>query len=127
MNRVLLLGVAVFLAVVGIALLGTGVDTAQAGHGCCGCCGGCGGCSGCYGGCGGCYGGCGGYGGSCSGCGGGYGCGGCGGYGYNGGQSGGYYAAAPTAPAPVGTPAPVVAKRSQPRQPAFARRIAFRR
>lgn len=127
MNRVVLMGVAVFLAVVGIGLLGAGADTALAGHGCCGCCGGC------YGGC---HGGCGGYGGGCCGChGGGYGCGGCyggcyGGHGhasYGYGQSGSYYAAAPVAPAPVAAPATVVAKRGFQRQPVYARRIAFRR
>jgi len=53
MNRTLILGIAMFLAVVGIALLG-GEKVAVAGHGCCcggGCCGGgecCGG--GCCGG-----------------------------------------------------------------------------
>lgn len=120
MNRVLLLGVAVFLAIVGIALLGTGADSALAGHGCCGCCGGCGGCD-----CGGGYGchGC--HGGYDHGCHGGYdhGCHGCNGYAHNGGHANGYAAArrAPTAPAPV------LASRNDQRQPASFRRISFRR
>jgi hypothetical protein len=123
MNRVVLLGVAVFLAVVGIALLGTGADSALAGHGCCGCCGGCD-CGG-YCDCGGGYG--------CHGCNGGYGChggGGChgchGGYAYNGHGHANGYAAARRAPA-QNAPAPVVASRSYQRQPASFRRIAFRR
>ena len=124
MNRVVLLGIAVFLAIVGIALLGTGADSALAGHGCCGCCGGGGGC---YGDCGG------GYGGGCHGChgGGGYGChggggcGGCGGYAYNGGH-GGSYAAVRRAPTPT-APAPALVERSYQRQPASFRRISFRR
>jgi len=37
MNRILILGVAMFLAIVGIALIG-GEKTAVAGHGCHGCC-----------------------------------------------------------------------------------------
>lgn len=120
MNRVVLLGVAVFLAVVGIGLLGSGVDSALAGHGCCGCCGGCYGCHGCYGG--GC---CGCYGGGCCGCYGGYdGHAGHGhGHAYYGYGQGGYAAA----PAPVAAAAPVVAKRSFQRQPVYVRRIAFRR
>lgn len=123
MNRVVLLGVAVFLAVVGIALLG-GANSALAGHGCCGCCGGC---NGCYGGCcGGCNGG---YGGCCGGCHGGYDCGGChggcGGYAYNGNAQGGSYAmrSAPQKSAP----APVVAQRTYRRVPVGYRRISFRR
>ena len=72
MNRTLILGIASFIAVVGIALVG-GEKTAQAGHrGCNGCacegasdCNGgcharrarCHGCNGCNGGCGGCEGG----------------------------------------------------------------------
>jgi hypothetical protein len=57
MNRALVLGIAIFLAVVGIALLG-GDNAAVAGHGCHGCngCGGCDGCFGCNGGCFGCHG-----------------------------------------------------------------------
>lgn len=53
MNRALLFGIAIFFAVVGIALIG-GESKVLAGHGCCGCsCGGCGGghhgCCGCGG------------------------------------------------------------------------------
>src|ERR1044071_8455754 len=48
MNRILILGVAMFLAIVGIALIG-GEKTAVAGHGCHGCC--CGGDCCCGGGC----------------------------------------------------------------------------
>ena len=119
MNRVVLLGVAVFLALVGIALLG-GTSSALAGHGCCGCCGGCNGCD------------CGGYGGCCGGggCHGGYDCGGgchggCGGYAYNGNGHGGSYAmrSAPQNSAP----APVVAQRTYRRQVVGYRRISFRR
>ena len=48
MNRALVFGITLFLAVVGFALLSTGTgSTAQAGH-CCGSCHGCGG--GCHGG-----------------------------------------------------------------------------
>jgi len=51
MNRTLILGIAMFLAVVGIALLG-GEKVAVAGHGCCCggdcCCGGGGCCGGCH-------------------------------------------------------------------------------
>jgi hypothetical protein len=56
MNRALIFGIAIFFAVVGIALLGAD-NTAVAGHGCHGCNGGCygGGCGG-YG-CHGCHGG----------------------------------------------------------------------
>ena len=51
MNRTLILGIAMFLAIVGIALVG-GEKVAVAGHGChCCCCGGC--CGGCC--CGGCH------------------------------------------------------------------------
>ncbi len=46
MNRILILGIAMFLAIVGIALVG-GEKVAVAGHGCCCCCGG----SCCGGGC----------------------------------------------------------------------------
>ena len=62
MNRTLLLGIAVFLAIVGMSLYG-GESTAVAGHGCCSC-----DCSCCYDAChcstgyachGGCYAGCG--------------------------------------------------------------------
>jgi hypothetical protein len=55
MNRVLLFGIVLFLAVVGIALIG-GEKTVIAGHGCHGCDGGCYGDDGCYGDCGGCNG-----------------------------------------------------------------------
>ncbi len=51
MNRALIFGIAIFFAVVGIALLGAD-NTAVAGHGCCGCNGGGGHCGG-----GGCLGG----------------------------------------------------------------------
>lgn len=57
MNRIVALGISLFFAIVGIALL-DGDRTAEAGHsGCCGCsgcsgCSGCDGCSGCHG-CGG--------------------------------------------------------------------------
>lgn len=37
MNRTLLLGVAIFLAIIGIALMGGGEQSALAGHGCHGC------------------------------------------------------------------------------------------
>jgi hypothetical protein len=126
MNRVVLLGVAVFLAIVGIALLGGGSNTALAGHGCCGCCGGGCDCGGwCGGGCGGCHGGYGCHGGG-HGCHGGYGChGGCGGYASHG---GGYANGYAVAPAPRQTrPATVVVRRSYQRQPAGFRRISFRR
>ena len=81
MNRLLLLGIVAFLAVV-VGFMVSQDSVALAGHGCCGCCGGgWGGCHGCYGGgwsCHGCYGG-----GCYGGCyGGGYGCGG----GYDGGM-----------------------------------------
>jgi len=54
MNRFVVLGVALFIAIVGMALIGAD-NTAEAGHGCheCGGCGGCLGLLGCYG-CGGC-------------------------------------------------------------------------
>ena len=58
MNRTLILGIAIFFAVVGIALLG-GDSKAVAGHGCHGCNGGCAGI---------CAGGCAGYAGDCCGC-----------------------------------------------------------
>jgi len=94
MNRTLVLGIAIFLAVVGIALFGGQTTEAVAGHGCHGChgCSGCAGysaCSGCHScsgfchggflrrifrchgchGCSGCYGSCHGgcYGGGCAG------------------------------------------------------------
>jgi hypothetical protein len=53
MNRTLLFGLAIFLAVVGITLLGSETNTAVAGHGCacaCSCACDCG-CGGCYCGC----------------------------------------------------------------------------
>lgn len=55
MNRALVLGIAIFFAVVGIALLG-GESKAVAGHGCHGChaCAGCD-CGGCVGACDGCH------------------------------------------------------------------------
>lgn len=83
MNRTLMFGIAIFLAVVGFALLG-GQDSAVQAGGCHGCSGGCWGCSGgCSGGCYGCHGGWGCHG--CSGgCHGGRGCHGC-----SGGCSGG--------------------------------------
>jgi hypothetical protein len=106
--------VAVFLAIVGIGLLGAGTDMALAGHGCCGCNGGCYGCNGCHG---------------CNGCNGGYGCHGCYGcHGYN------------HAPAPVAAPPAAAARRTAPsttiaatpdrshsRSPAGFRKISFRR
>lgn len=55
MNRALIFGIAIFCALVGLALLGTD-NTAMAGHGCCGCHGGCGGCNGNSHGCCGCHG-----------------------------------------------------------------------
>jgi hypothetical protein len=113
MNRILVLGVAVFMALVGISILGTSTDAVLAGHGCCGCCGGCYGCNGCYGN--GCYG--------CSGC---YGCHGC--HGYNQGP-------APVAPPPASArramPSTTVAApatdRSHMRSPAGFRQVSFRR
>lgn len=55
MNRALVFGIAIFFAVVGIALLGGENNKVLAGHGChCACSGDCGGCHDDCGGCGGC-------------------------------------------------------------------------
>jgi hypothetical protein len=132
MNRTVLLGIAIFFAVVGIALLG-GEQQAVAGHGCnsycdCssyGCDGACDGASSCHGrqglfarlrarhggrGChgnGGCNGGCHGYADCCNSCHGGYApCGGygCGGYGCGGYDCGGYGGGIETVPYEGGVP-----------------------
>src|SRR5438045_3077377 len=55
MNRALIFAIAIFFAVVGIALLGGDSNKVLAGHGCHCSCGGCGGCDGGCGGCGGCH------------------------------------------------------------------------
>jgi hypothetical protein len=114
MNRALIFCIAIFFAVVGLALMGAD-NAAVAGHGCCGCHGGCGGC----------------YGHDCCGC---HGyshcepvaCGCCGN-----GYSNGYGApadapaaeAAPPAPAAPAAPAPSAYRRA----PAGFRTVSFRR
>jgi hypothetical protein len=109
MNRVIMVGIAVFLALIAISLFGSGADWAVAGHGCCGCHGS----FGCNGG--GCHGG-------------GYGCHGGHSYGCHGGgydsYDGGNMQGAPTEAAP---PPPASANRAFQRQPSSFRRIAFRR
>jgi hypothetical protein len=126
MNRALIFCIAIFFAVVGIALLGAD-SAAVAGHGCCGCNGGCGGCGGYD--CCGCHGysacGCCGYSNGCghNGCGHEAACGCCGyGGGYNG--HGGAPVDAPAAePAPPAAPAPAAYRRA----PAGFRVVSFRR
>ena len=111
MNRTLMFGIFVFLAVVAVGLMGEGVttQTAQAGH-CCGYChGGCYGCSGCHGCWGGCHG--------CWGC---HGCSGCCGC-YGGGE------VVPDSPSGDAPPPPPSASREYSRQPFGFRKATFRR
>jgi hypothetical protein len=118
MNRILVMGIAVFVAVIGLSLLSGDSSSAYAGHGCCGCHG-YDACHGCHGAvaCHGCHGGRG-----CHGlfrrhrC---HGCHGC--AGYNGGQ------AAPPPADSAAPPPPPAASRTYQREPFGFRNVVFRR
>jgi hypothetical protein len=118
MNRALIFGIAIFFAVVGLAMLGAD-NTAVAGHGCCGCHGGCGGC---YGNGHGCHGnshGCCGYEEPVA-------CGCCGSGGYSNGHAPHDAPAAEAPPAPAAAPA-APAPSAYRRAPAGFRTVSFRR